>query len=366
MNNPITILHHDPQDQIRAIVPFQTEPKNQTLAALVPFAPPHLQEHLATSIRYVRRSRAKNTQAAIVRDMKTFSKWCATVNRPWLPADSETIAAFAIAMMESRKPATIRRYVASISAVHKWMLEDGTPNPADHKHVKEALTIVGRTLGSRQKQAAPINLNLRTRMIKAALTSGKPWGRRDAAMIAIAYDAMARRAELVGERDISKPGGVDERKRGIWVEDITFHEDGTGTVLIAFAKGDQEGEGSTRYLHADTVSLIKDWMEEARIKSGPIFLSVDRWGNIREDAMSLQAVNKAFKRLAEEVGENPDGIGGHSCRVGMAQDMVEKGLGTAEIMQAGGWKTSAMVARYSEKQRARKGAAAKMALLQNR
>ena len=59
-------------------------------------------------------------------------------------------------------------------------------------------------------------------------------------------------------------------------------------------------------------------------------------------------------------------ISGHSCRVGGAQDMVAAGLELSEIMQAGGWRTPTMVARYSEKQIARRGAAAKLAAIQDR
>ena len=57
---------------------------------------------------------------------------------------------------------------------------------------------------------------------------------------------------------------------------------------------------------------------------------------------------------------------GHSARVGTAQDMVAAGFSLAEIMQAGGWKTPDMIARYSEHLQARNGASAKLAALQNR
>ena len=52
-------------------------------------------------------------------------------------------------------------------------------------------------------------------------------------------------------------------------------------------------------------------------------------------------------------------ISGHSCRVGMAQDLVEKGASMPEVMQAGRWKTPLMVSRYTEKQQASRGAVAK-------
>ncbi len=46
--------------------------------------------------------------------------------------------------------------------------------------------------------------------------------------------------------------------------------------------------------------------------------------------------------------------------------MIAAGLELGEVMQAGGWRTPVMVARYSENLIARRGAAAKLAALQNR
>jgi hypothetical protein len=59
-------------------------------------------------------------------------------------------------------------------------------------------------------------------------------------------------------------------------------------------------------------------------------------------------------------------ISGHSTRVGCAQDMAALGIELAAIMQAGRWATPEMVGRYTERLVAKRGAAAKLAALQNR
>ncbi len=56
----------------------------------------------------------------------------------------------------------------------------------------------------------------------------------------------------------------------------------------------------------------------------------------------------------------------HSSRVGAAQDMVERGIGLPAVMQAGGWKTAAMVSRYTAKIAVRRGGAAQLAMAQGR
>ena len=52
--------------------------------------------------------------------------------------------------------------------------------------------------------------------------------------------------------------------------------------------------------------------------------------------------------MAGAAGIEPTGISGHSTRIGKAQDCVAAGIGIAAIMRDGGWKTEAMVVRYTE------------------
>ena len=47
-------------------------------------------------------------------------------------------------------------------------------------------------------------------------------------------------------------------------------------------------------------------------------------------------------------------------------DMSAAGLGMAEIMQSGRWKSPSMVARYTERQSAKRGGAARLAAIQGR
>ena len=175
---------------------------------------------------------------------------------------------------------------------------------------------------------------------------------RDIALLTVAYDTLARRSELVA----------------LEVSDLTFAEDGSGTVLIRRSKTDAEGQGSLRYLAPDTVTTLKRWLFEAGISEGRIFRSIQKGEYVRE-SLEAGSVPRIFKAMAANAGLPEDivaKLSGHSARVGAAQDMVAAGLEVTEVMQAGGWKTPAMVARYSEHLQARRGAAAKLAEKQGR
>jgi len=81
---------------------------------------------------------------------------------------------------------------------------------------------------------------------------------RDRALVAVAYDTMCRREELVS----------------LLVEDIAEAEDGSGSVLVRRSKTDATGEGATAYLSPLTMRLLKEWITQAGITDGPIFVQV--------------------------------------------------------------------------------------------
>jgi integrase len=165
----------------------------------------------------------------------------------------------------------------------------------------------------------------------------------------VAYDTLGRRSELVA-LDLS---------------DVAIAEDGSGTVLFRRSKADQDGAGHVRFLARDTVVVLQRWISATGITEGALFRSAKKGGRIGK-RLSGADVSEIFRQLAKRAGVDTNGISGHSTRVGAAQDMAAAGFGTAEIMQSGGWKTPTMIARYTERIAARRGAAAKLAALQGR
>jgi len=110
---------------------------------------------------------------------------------------------------------------------------------------------------------------------------------------------------------------------------------------------------------------LKMWLYKAEITEGAVFRGVDNAARVN-DRISDQGIARAFQRLAKCADLNDENISGHSCRVGSCQNIVAAGLDIAGVMQAGGWKTPVMIARYSKHLEAQRGAAAKLAKLQNR
>ena len=71
-------------------------------------------------------------------------------------------------------------------------------------------------------------------------------------------------------------------------------------------------------------------------------------------------------RRAGLEAEVVDRLSGHSTRVGAAQDMIACGIELPAILQAGRWKSTAMVNRYGERLLAHRSGAAQLARMQSR
>jgi integrase len=161
-------------------------------------------------------------------------------------------------------------------------------------------------------------------------------GKRDAAILCVGYDSLARSYEL----SLLEVGHVSSD---------------CSTILIPRSKTDQAGEGRLAYLAPRTQEILMEWLDGSRITSGPLFQSLHT-RKLSGQPLSTSAIRRMVKRAGMRTApddEEAAKLSGHSMRVGAAQDMMVAGLDHIAIMQAGGWKTVDVVARYVENAAAR-------------
>ena len=330
------------------------------LAAALPPTDEILIERLEGHARAAHGAFADNTVRALAADSRIFAAWCREAGRTMLPATPETITAFIDGQGQTKSRATVERYRSSIAALHRAA---GLPNPCADEIVRLAVKRMNRAKGRRQKQAEPLNRTSIERMLTVK-TPGRLHRRvteakrevplialRNAALVAVAYDTLLRRSELVS----------------LYIGDLHRGADGSGTVLVRRSKADQEGEGTIKYLAPDTMEHIAAWLSAAHLESGPLFRPLTKGGQIGTSALGGGEVARVFRDLATAAGLKLSRLpSGHSTRVGATQDMLAAGFELLEVMQAGSWKTPAMPARYGERLRAQRDAARKLAAIQNR
>ena len=306
-----------------------------------------LAEQLERFVRAAGGAFSMSTERALRSDLAIYAEWCAERGERALPAEPGTVAAFVDDRAEVRAPATVRRYVTSIGIAHRALgLERTVTDPT----VGLALKRMHRRKGRRQDQATGLTWPLRQRLLEA--TGDRLIDHRNRALLAVAYDALLRRTELVS----------------LQAADLLEEMQGDGSLLVRRSKTDAEGKGETVWLAPDTVRLVHAWLGQAAIGEGLLFRSVRKGGRVGE-RLNPGQVPRIFKAMAREAGlpETVEaGLSGHSARVGATQDMIAAGIGMPAILHAGRWKSAVMVNRYGEQLLARRSGAAQLARKQKR
>jgi integrase len=223
----------------------------------------------------------------------------------------------------NNRASTIRRKCASISAIHRYgYFED----PSKHPEVKIAIRKINRKLGTRFKQARPINRHMLDKMLHACGDDLR--GTRNRMILLLAYTKLRRRSELTSLR----------------VEDWTQCGDGQSLILLRQSKTDQTREGVLLALDIETTYAVKHWIELAGISDGFLLRGVR--GNRLNLTMDPGQISRTFKSLALKAKLDPEQISGHSTRIGAAQDLLSGGASIGQIMAKVGWGKVDTVMRY--------------------
>jgi integrase len=318
---------------------------------------PELSDRVLRSIA----SKAANTRLAMHANYKVWKKWCAAQRppRPAYPAAAADIAAF----LQSQAPpirvtrggdfevlkaqptasgeppkryATLARYLGTLSKLH---IDAGHADPTRDPEVLAVWRVLRRGL-ARPAQKAALGFEV-IRQALAALPDTLS-GKRDRALVLLAYTLMARRSELVA----------------LDVENFEIHGDGSATVSFERLK---TGERATNHLSPEVMAVIGDWLKAGNIDRGALFVRLDSAGGPGRGRLTPQSVAIVFKRIARRLALpdlDPAQISSHSARIGATHDLVEDGASDAAIMRDAGWKTPRMVGMYSRGAKAKRGAMA--------
>lgn len=190
----------------------------------------------------------------------------------------------------------------------------------------------GQVVGVRWEQA--------DRAAKLAEGTGTLAGLRDAAIVAVASDALLRVSEI----------------EALDVGDVNLGEQ---TVLIRRSKTDQEGAGVVQFIGEPTVARIRAWLDIAFLTEGALFRPVYKSGRLRKGRLTERSIRRIIIHRAQDAGVEGR-ISGHSLRVGSAQSLATAGASLVEMQLAGRWQSPVMPGRYAQGQLAKQGAMARL------
>ncbi len=288
---------------------------------------------------------SRSTSATYVRLNKRIRDWLKTEGLEQL--DDTTMAAFVRALeAEGKAPSTIEQFIAAAvfrAKTNNWQSPRGRRTEAAVKRIRREHSSRGRG------QSDPLTAEDVTRIMACACAprpvgrGGKyresaekatARGRIDKAMIGLLFQAGLRVSELLALQ---------------W-RDIQESMDMPGALLIRVraSKTNQAGDETD-------IRLIKNECASAVKAISAPDVKPEAWVF---DGMSKATANYRVKQMAKYAGVEGR-ITTHSGRIGLASELTRRGASMQEVMLAGNWRSSQMVAHYSAGATAERGAVAK-------
>jgi integrase/recombinase XerD len=272
---------------------------------------------------------APSTMRSYRGDVEAFETWCLARDIVAFPADVATLCRFLEDQGQSKAPSTVRRRLYAVRKVHRLLR---LPDPTHDEEINLSLRRVRRRKAIRPRQAKGLTRDYLDRFLEIQPDSVR--GARNRAMLALGYELLTRRSELVALK----------------TDDLERRSDGTFRVLIRRSKSDPFGAGRTAFTSKQTADLVQTWLDLRGPDIEWLFCPVYQDKPVDRD-LSTTTVKRLIKDAAKRSGldlEEVDAFSGHSMRVGAAQDLLRRGFDTAAIMRAGGWKSVNVLARYLE------------------
>ncbi|RWG78553.1 site-specific integrase [Mesorhizobium sp.] len=273
---------------------------------------------------YVELGLAESTRRAYAADLAHFEAWGGTI-----PASDGTVASYIADQAELLSVATLCRRLATISKAHTTK---GLTSPTSSELVKATIKGIKRSLGTAQTEARPLLKDDLFAMLDG--TGNDIKSIRDRALLLVGFAGGFRRSELVG----------------LDAEDIKLVRRGI-IVQLRWSKTDQLGAGRkiaipygrTRWC---PVSALDTWLSLSAIERGALFRCIDRYGQIRNQRLSGEAVALVLRERLAKTGIDPAGYSGHSLRAGLVTSAAMAGASTWKIRAQTGHASDAMLARY--------------------
>ena len=273
--------------------------------------------------------KADATRTAYRSDFAVFTAWCRARSLVWLPAATDTVAAFLAAQATAgAKASTIGRKAAAIRYAHKLA---GHEPPTNSEAVKAVVRGIRRTIGTAPVRKQAATAALVTEMLTHCPTTLR--GRRDSALLALGFSGAFRRSELVA----------------LTVSDLVEGVDGY-RITIRHSKTDQEGAGQEiavpRGCRIEPVKLVQAWLQAAGISEGFVFRSVAKGGRVLAEPLSGHSAAVIVKRYAELAGLDASAFAGHSLRAGFLTSAAESGAGVLKMVEVSRHKSVDMLRTY--------------------
>ncbi|MEJ5023078.1 site-specific integrase [Ochrobactrum vermis] len=249
-------------------------------------------------------------------------------------------------------PATVRRRLSNWSTLTRWRgLEGSFSAPS----VKSALRLAVRATNRprSRKSAQAITGDIMTKLLGTCVGNDLRT-LRDRAMLMVAFASGGRRRSEVARLSMEQ----------LTLEEPVIEKDGTPLPSLSIRLGRTKTASAEQdevvYLTGRPVNALHAWIAAAKIESGSLFRSVDRWNNVGRQAIDAQTVNAIVKGRAASAGLDPKAFSAHGLRSGYLTEAANRGIPLPEAMEQSRHRSVQQASDYYNNAKRRSGRASRL------
>jgi site-specific recombinase XerD len=237
-----------------------------------------------------------NTRRVYGVQWRQFAVWCAERGSLARPARPRVVVLYlAMLRREQLAPATLKAACHAIAKAHE-LSGDRAPT-GDPIVVRWRRRLLGGV--ANEPHRVPSLTPSQIRQIVVSMNDDDLAGLRDRALLLLGYAARLRRADLVS----------------LDVEDVTVVD---GRIELLF-RGQRIPIPAGRRPETCPVRAVQAWIHAADLRTGPLFLRMNRWGQ-PGDRLSDRAVGLIVQLRARGAGLAIEGISADSLHMGPPDD----------------------------------------------
>ena len=310
---------------------FEPTPDTAAATAPAPLDNPVQASPLWAAADLVRASIADNTRRAYEVALRQFEQSS-------YPETDAGVAGYLVRLYEQGRSAASAALV--VAALRFRAKLSGRPSPVGAMALRVLAGFRRKAAGRGRGKVAGVRWEAADRAAEMAEGAGNLAGLRDAAIVAVASDALLRVSEIAA----------------LEVADVDLVEQ---TAVIRRSKTDQEGVGAVQFLGKPTAERIRSWLRASGVAAGALFRAVNKSGRVYGGRLTARSIRTIITRRARAAGVQGR-LSGHSLRVGSAQSLATAGASLVEMQVAGRWESPNMPGHYAQGQLARQGAVARL------
>jgi site-specific recombinase XerD len=266
----------------------------------------------------------RETMAGALNKVSQLAGFEALETMPWARLKYEHVQALRAELAETYSAAYVNKILAAIrGTMHAaWQMElldaEAYLRIKDVKAVTGSRLLAGREVTAGERQA----------LLEACGRDRRPVGRRDGAILALAYGGGLRRAELAG---LTLAGVVEEE----------------GEIVALRLVGKRNKERRV-YLDRGSAAWLRGWLRVRGDLPGPLFWRGKKGGRVSANRpLSPQAIGDIIQRRAQQAGVAH--LTPHDFRRTFAGDLLDNGIDISTVAGLMGHASVSTTARYDRR-----------------